>query len=99
MAHQGDYQVDSAVAAGILVRALRLAQKFTRDELANATGLSPKFISQVEAGKPTAQIGKVLHLLTELGVALHAETALDISPEMLNAARTRRRPRNDNSNS
>jgi len=99
MGYRRDDKVGSTVAVGILARALRLAQNLTRDELANATGLSPKFISQVEGGKATAQIVKVLHLLTELGVILHAETAIDITPEILNTAHTWRRPHNDNSSS
>ncbi|WP_454726252.1 MULTISPECIES: helix-turn-helix domain-containing protein [Cupriavidus] len=58
---------------GQLARATRMAQKLTRDELARATGLSPAFISAVERGKETAQIGKVLLLLQELGVRLYGE--------------------------
>jgi transcriptional regulator with XRE-family HTH domain len=91
--------IGSTAVLGTWVRAARLAQGFTRDELANATGLSAKFISQVEAGKPTAQIGKVLQLLTELGVTLHAKTSIEIPPETLKAASQRRRQhRNDDSN-
>lgn len=94
----GDIIGDTA-ALGTLVRAARLAQGFTRDGLANATGFSAKFISQVEAGKQTAQIGKVFRLLAELGITLHAQTSIDIPPETLKAAHTRRRQhRNDNSN-
>jgi transcriptional regulator with XRE-family HTH domain len=83
--------IGSTSALGTLVRAARLEQGLTRDTLANATGLSPKFISHVEAGKPTAQIGKVLQLLAELGVTLHAETTVDIQPKTALAATQRRR--------
>ncbi|TDA42363.1 helix-turn-helix domain-containing protein [Burkholderia pyrrocinia] len=83
--------VNTIGALANLIRAVRLQQGFTRDELANATGLSPKFISQVEAGKPTAQIGKVLLLLGELGVCLFAQSSIEISAEnALKAARRRR---------
>ncbi|PXX37121.1 helix-turn-helix domain-containing protein [Burkholderia sp. MS455] len=83
--------VNTIGALANLIRAVRLQQGFTRDELANATGLSPKFISQVEAGKPTAQIGKVLLLLGELGVSLLAQSSIEISAEnALKAARRRR---------
>ncbi|MCD9119736.1 MULTISPECIES: helix-turn-helix domain-containing protein [Cupriavidus] len=68
---------------GQLVRAARLSQRLTRDEVARGTGLSPTFISNVEAGKSTAQLGKVLHLLRELGVLLSAE-AFDVEPWMAN---------------
>jgi transcriptional regulator with XRE-family HTH domain len=87
-------QIGDVVALGALVRAVRIAQGFRRDELAAATGLSPKFISQVEAGKETAQLGKVLQLLAELGIELFAETPnTTFTQEDLKAAQTRRRSR------
>lgn len=81
--------IETTETLGQLIRAARIAQGFTRDGLANATGLSPKFISQIESGKATAQFGKVLHLLRELGIRLQAETS--VSPEALKAASRRRR--------
>lgn len=83
--------VNTIGALANLIRAVRLQQGLTRDELANATGLSPKFISQVEAGKPTAQIGKVLLLLGELGVSLFAQSSIEISVENALKAAQRRR--------
>ncbi|AJY11516.1 helix-turn-helix domain-containing protein [Burkholderia dolosa] len=83
--------VDTLGALAHLIRAARLEQGFTRDELANATGLSPKFISHVEAGKPTAQIGKVLLLLGELGVRLLAQPSVRISEATAVKAAQRRR--------
>jgi transcriptional regulator with XRE-family HTH domain len=71
--------------------AARLQQGFTRDGLANATGLSPKFISQVEAGKPTAQVGTILLLLGELGISLPAQSSLEMSAENILKAAQRRR--------
>jgi transcriptional regulator with XRE-family HTH domain len=76
---------------GDLVRASRLAQGLTRDEVATATGLSPKFITHIEAGKPTAQIGKVLHLLSELGITLRAQVSVDIPADVSTKASQRRR--------
>ncbi|WNC91704.1 helix-turn-helix domain-containing protein [Paraburkholderia sp. FT54] len=76
---------------GDLVRASRLAQGLTRDDVAIATGLSPKFITHIEAGKPTAQIGKVLHLLSELGIALRAQVSVDIPAAVTTKALHRRR--------
>jgi transcriptional regulator with XRE-family HTH domain len=84
-----DKIIGSAEAVGSLARAARLAQGMTRDEVANSTGFSPKFISHVEGGKPTAQIGKVLQLLAELGITLRAQTSVDI-PFEIEAARRRR---------
>lgn len=76
---------------GEIVRASRLAQGLTRDQLAIASGLSPKFITHIEAGKETAQIGKVLHLLGELGIVLRAEVSVAIPSDLAAKAQQRRR--------
>jgi transcriptional regulator with XRE-family HTH domain len=84
--------INGTETLGQLIRAVRIAQGLTRDELANASGFSPKFISHVEAGKPTAQLGRVLQLLGELGIRLQAEPSTHVPPEALEAASRRRRP-------
>ena len=83
--------IENTTELGDLVRASRLAQGLTRDELAIATGLSPKFITHIEAGKSTAQIGKVLHLLSELGITLRAQVSVDIPSDVATKAAHRRR--------
>ena len=93
---QTDFPISDMAALAQLARAARLAQGMTRDDLANATGLSPKFISHFEAAKPTAQIGKVLALLSELGISLRATTAVDIPPDLAAKALQRRRSHSDN---
>lgn len=85
------YPIDNPEALGRYVRAARIEQHLTRDELASATGFSPKFISQVEAGKPTAQLGKVLTLLDELGIKLTADASIPISADAFTRASRRRR--------
>lgn len=88
---QTEIDITDTTALGDLVRASRLAQGLTRDAVAIATGLSPKFITHVEAGKPTAQFGKVLHLLSELGITLRAHAYVDIPAASANKALRRRR--------
>ncbi|HEX3635129.1 MAG TPA: helix-turn-helix domain-containing protein [Paraburkholderia sp.] len=88
---QSDVFISNMTVLGDLLRASRLAQGLTRDDVAIATGLSPKFITHIEAGKPTAQIGKVLHLLGELGIALRAQVSVDIPPAFATQPRHRRR--------
>jgi len=88
-----DSEIGSTEALGLLIRAARLQQGFTRDQLANATGLSPRFITEVEGGKVTAQIGKVFGLLAELGIGLSARPSIEITPEMHAASQKRRNPR------
>ncbi len=55
---------------GALVRATRKASGLRQDELAGACGVGLRFIVDLEAGKPTAQIGKVLEVLAGLGVTM-----------------------------
>lgn len=59
---------------GALIRATRKLQKVRMDDLAG-TGGSPVFVRDVERGKPTAQIGRVMRLMEELGIRLKAEAS------------------------
>jgi y4mF family transcriptional regulator len=55
---------------GRIVRTTRKAAGLRQDELAGASGVGLRFIVDLEAGKPTAQIGKVLLVLAALGCSL-----------------------------
>lgn len=57
---------------GKILRAKRKAQGLTQMDVAGHCGLSQRFISEVERGKATAEIGKVLFLLNALGIDLFA---------------------------
>ena len=50
-----------------IVRTARKAQGLRQDELAGAAGVGLRFIVDLEAGKPTAQLGKALQVLEALG--------------------------------
>jgi y4mF family transcriptional regulator len=52
---------------GDIVRMTRKAAGLRQDELAGAAGVGLRFIVDLEAGKPTAQLGKMLQVLTALG--------------------------------
>lgn len=58
---------------GTLVRRLRRQQGVRQDDMAAIIGASHVFLRDVELGKGTVQLGKVLQLLDELGVRLHLE--------------------------
>ena len=62
---------------GTVIRAVRKSQGIRQDELATMIPASHVFIIDVERGKPSAQIGKVLDLLRELGI----KVSLDIPNE------------------
>jgi len=59
---------------GDIVRTTRRAASLRQDELAGAAGVGLRFIVDLEAGKPTAQMGKVLQVLAALGCLI------DITP-------------------
>ncbi len=44
--------------------------KLTQKDVALSTGLGIRFITEVENGKPTCEIEKVLQLLTALGLKI-----------------------------
>lgn len=58
---------------GKLVRKERRRQGATQAELAGMSNVGITFISQLENGKETAEIGKVINVLMTLGVDLYAE--------------------------
>lgn len=65
--------VTSTKVLGELLRKKRKAQHLTQGQVAEYCGVSVKFISEVERGKETAEIGKVLYLLGTLGIDLIAD--------------------------
>jgi len=55
---------------GLVIRAVRRSSKVRLDDLAAMAGVSKQFVSDVERGKSTVQLGLVLKLLAELGIPL-----------------------------
>lgn len=55
---------------GTLVRAARKQQGFKQQEAAGYLNVGTRFLSDLENGKPTAQIGKVIEVLNGLGYEL-----------------------------
>lgn len=58
---------------GRLIRDERKRQHMTQTELADVSGVGITYLSQLENGKETAEIGKALNVLTMLGMDLYAE--------------------------
>ena len=55
---------------GDMVRQHRKLQGATQVEFASLCGVGVRFISDLENGKPTVQMGKVLQVLNSLGLEL-----------------------------
>lgn len=58
---------------GQAIRNRRKELHYTQAYLAEFTGFSVSFISDVERGKPTAELGKTLRLLQTLGLDMLVE--------------------------
>lgn len=59
-----------AQAIGRIIRAERKASGLRQDELAAASGVGLRLIVELERGKPTVQLAKVLAVLAALGCKL-----------------------------
>ena len=65
---------------GTAIRSARLARGWSQDELARRAGVSRRWISEIESGKPNAQIGKILVALNVLDIELHDEIVEELAP-------------------
>jgi y4mF family transcriptional regulator len=59
-----------SVAIGALIREERKALGLRQAELAAASGVGVRFLVDLEKGKPTVQLGRVLAVLAALGCTL-----------------------------
>ena len=66
-------KIRSVEELGEAIRTRRKELHYTQAFLAEFTGFSVSFISDVERGKATAEIGKTLQLLMTLGLDLSVE--------------------------
>ena len=59
---------ETALAFGSLIRSRRKALNMRQDELALATGIGRRFLIELEAGKPSCQLGRSLLVADALGL-------------------------------
>ena len=72
---------------GNRVRLIRRELKLTQKDLALTSGTGLRFIVDLEKGKPTCEIGKVLVVLATLGIAI------TLMPPAIDAPPAQQRPR------
>ena len=60
---------------GTLVQTTRKELKLTQKDLAASSGVGIRFLRELEQGKPTCQLGKVLTILTMLGIRVDLQTS------------------------
>lgn len=62
---------------GKVVRQQRKAQGLTQKELAGLCGVGARFLSELERGKESCEIGKTLLIVKMLGISLMLEVMTD----------------------
>ena len=65
--------VASASDIGISVRRARKAAGLRQDDLAGLAGVGTRFLVELEVGKPTMRLDKVLAVLAVLGITLQLD--------------------------
>jgi transcriptional regulator with XRE-family HTH domain len=89
------YPIHTTAELGEAVLAVRKAHGLRQDDAASAAGVGHVFLRDVERGKPTAQIGRILRVLDELGIKIYLDIPeevfqnLDVVHKIPNAASTR----------
>lgn len=66
-------KITDSYSLGQAIRARRKELNYTQTYLSEFTGLSVTFISDLERGKPTAEIEKAIRLINILGMDLLIE--------------------------
>jgi transcriptional regulator with XRE-family HTH domain len=72
--------IRSAEELGKLARTQRKQRKLTLDSLSGLSSLSPRFLSEFERGKETAELGKVLKALHMLGLEVVIQPRQGVKP-------------------
>lgn len=62
--------IKSAQDIGKIVKETRKKQNFTQVQLAQLSNVGTRFLSDLENGKPTCEIDKVIKVLANLGIKL-----------------------------
>lgn len=67
------YKIIDASGFGAVLREERRRQGYTQQEVADYSGVGITFVSQLERGKATAELGKALRVMQTLGIDCFAE--------------------------
>jgi y4mF family transcriptional regulator len=79
---QMKHTIQSTEELGLVIRAVRKSTQVRQDDLAAVVGVSRQFTVDVEKGKPTVQLARVLRLLKELGIELSVDIPSAASKEL-----------------
>lgn len=71
-------RISTAADIGKAIHAERKRQRLRQDDLAAMVQSSHVFLRDVESGKPTVQLGRVLRVLEELGIGVVLDVPDDV---------------------
>ena len=74
--------IQNTAQLGAAIRATRKQLKATQKDLAMTSGAGLRFVIDLERGKPTCQIAKILHVLQALGLRVGLTATSDAAPEV-----------------
>ena len=69
----GCSRVATAADLGKALRSKRKSLGMTQERAAGLSGVGIRFLSELERGKPTAELGKVLQVVARLGLEICVE--------------------------
>lgn len=70
-------KITDAASLENAIRSRRKELKYTQGHISEITGLSVSFLSDLENGKPTAEIGKTIEVINLLGLEILVEARGD----------------------
>jgi len=71
----GPYRIYTPESIGAAIRHFRRQAGMTQAELAESAGLHRTYLSNLESGKETEQVRRILRVLRELGVRMSIDEA------------------------
>ena len=69
--------ISTCESMGKTIRDLRRSQGLTQAQLAGLSNTGVRFISDLENGKETCHLGKILHVLDTLGIEIIIQSPYD----------------------
>jgi transcriptional regulator with XRE-family HTH domain len=72
---RGPFRIYTPASLGDAIRHYRTEAGLTQAELANRAGLNRSYLSELESGKETEQVKRLLRVLRQLGVRMTLDKA------------------------
>jgi HTH-type transcriptional regulator/antitoxin HipB len=72
---RGPFRIYTTASLGDAIRHYRIAEGITQAQLAEMAGLQRSYLSELENGKETEQLKRVLRILRQLGVRMTLDEA------------------------